>query len=219
MRLSATEYGHRRLLLLTNDGELAHRLTHPSFGVDKEYLAHVEGTPNAAAVTRLRKGVELEDGITAPAKVATARRLVVAHRDPRRSQPAGAAYVRSRRSSGHPPCADAHRPVDRHRAQGGGVEGVGTGGSPRALQSCGHGHAHLVAFPSGAASIDCWDRINRCVGRARVARARLDRQRRRPRRGPCRRSARRGCDRRRRSRRRGRTGRGGGAGVIASRAP
>ncbi len=59
------------LLLLTNDGELAHRLTHPSFGVDKEYLAHVEGTPNAAAVTRLRKGVELEDGITAPAKVAT----------------------------------------------------------------------------------------------------------------------------------------------------
>jgi 23S rRNA pseudouridine2605 synthase len=59
------------LLLLTNDGELAHRLTHPSFGVDKEYLAHVEGTPNNAAITRLRKGVELEDGITAPAKVAT----------------------------------------------------------------------------------------------------------------------------------------------------
>jgi 23S rRNA pseudouridine2605 synthase len=58
------------LLLLTNDGDLAHRLTHPSFGVDKDYLAHVEGQPNAAAVTRLRKGVELEDGITAPAKVA-----------------------------------------------------------------------------------------------------------------------------------------------------
>ena len=58
------------LLLLTNDGELAHRLTHPSFGVDKEYLAHVEGTPNAAAVTRLRKGVQLDDGVTAPAKVA-----------------------------------------------------------------------------------------------------------------------------------------------------
>src|SRR5205085_4723338 len=49
------------LLLLTNDGDLAHRLTHPSFGVDKEYLAHVEGTPSTAAVTRLRHGVELED--------------------------------------------------------------------------------------------------------------------------------------------------------------
>ena len=58
------------LLLLTNDGDLAHRLTHPSFGVDKEYLAHVEGTPNAAAVGRLRKGIELDDGTTAPAKVA-----------------------------------------------------------------------------------------------------------------------------------------------------
>jgi 23S rRNA pseudouridine2605 synthase len=58
------------LLLLTNDGELAHRLTHPSFGVDKEYLAHVEGTPSNAAVARLRKGVELEDGLSAPAKVA-----------------------------------------------------------------------------------------------------------------------------------------------------
>jgi 23S rRNA pseudouridine2605 synthase len=58
------------LLLLTNDGELAHRLTHPSFGVDKEYLAHVEGVPNTAALTRLRRGVELDDGMTAPAKVA-----------------------------------------------------------------------------------------------------------------------------------------------------
>ena len=58
------------LLLLTNDGELTQRLTHPSFGVDKEYLAHVEGEPHAGAVGKLRKGVELEDGLTAPAKVA-----------------------------------------------------------------------------------------------------------------------------------------------------
>lgn len=58
------------LLLLTNDGTLAHRLTHPSFGVEKEYLAHVEGTPSRAALRRLREGVELDDGITAPAKVA-----------------------------------------------------------------------------------------------------------------------------------------------------
>lgn len=59
------------LLLLTNDGELTHRLTHPSFGVEKEYLAHVEGEPTPSALTRLRKGIELEDGVTAPAKVAT----------------------------------------------------------------------------------------------------------------------------------------------------
>jgi 23S rRNA pseudouridine2605 synthase len=57
------------LLLLTNDGELTHRLTHPSFGVDKEYLAHVEGRPTRSALRRLREGVELEDGITAPAQV------------------------------------------------------------------------------------------------------------------------------------------------------
>jgi 23S rRNA pseudouridine2605 synthase len=58
------------LLLLTNDGALTHRLTHPSFGVEKEYLAHVEGTPSRAAVRRLREGIELEDGVTAPAQVA-----------------------------------------------------------------------------------------------------------------------------------------------------
>lgn len=57
------------LLLLTNNGELTHRLTHPSFGVDKEYLAQVEGDPSPATLRRLREGVELDDGITAPAKV------------------------------------------------------------------------------------------------------------------------------------------------------
>lgn len=62
---SATE----GLLLLTNDGELAQRLTHPSFGVEKEYLAKVEGIPDRGALRRLREGVELEDGLTAPAKV------------------------------------------------------------------------------------------------------------------------------------------------------
>jgi 23S rRNA pseudouridine2605 synthase len=56
------------LLLLTNDGELAHRLTHPRHGVEKEYLAHVEGCPGRAAVRQLREGVELDDGPTAPAR-------------------------------------------------------------------------------------------------------------------------------------------------------
>lgn len=57
------------LLLLTNDGSLTHRLTHPSFGVPKEYLAEVEGKPSRAAVRALRDGIELDDGPSAPAKV------------------------------------------------------------------------------------------------------------------------------------------------------
>ncbi len=56
------------LLLLTNDGELANRLTHPSFGIEKEYLAEVRGTPTRATLRRLREGVELDDGPTAPAQ-------------------------------------------------------------------------------------------------------------------------------------------------------
>jgi 23S rRNA pseudouridine2605 synthase len=65
-RLDADTEG---LLVLTNDGELAQRLTHPSFGVDKEYVAEVEGRPSPGAVRRLREGVDLDDGRTAPAKV------------------------------------------------------------------------------------------------------------------------------------------------------
>jgi 23S rRNA pseudouridine2605 synthase len=57
------------LLLLTNDGELAQRLTHPRFGVEKEYLAEVEGTPTARQLARLRRGVELEDGVARALKV------------------------------------------------------------------------------------------------------------------------------------------------------
>lgn len=55
------------LLLLTNDGTLTHRLTHPSFGVEKEYLAEVEGRPARGALRSLREGIELDDGRTAPA--------------------------------------------------------------------------------------------------------------------------------------------------------
>ncbi len=56
-------------LLLTNDGELAHRLMHPRYGVDKVYEAEVEGRPDAHALERLARGVPLEDGTTAPARV------------------------------------------------------------------------------------------------------------------------------------------------------
>lgn len=65
-RLDADTEG---LLVLTNDGELAQRLAHPSFGVDKEYLAEVEGRPGPAALRALRRGVDLDDGPTAPATV------------------------------------------------------------------------------------------------------------------------------------------------------
>ncbi len=50
------------LLLLTNDGELAELLTHPRHGVEKEYLAEVEGIPSAGALRALRDGLELDDG-------------------------------------------------------------------------------------------------------------------------------------------------------------
>jgi len=62
------DYETEGLLLLTNDGELGNRLIHPSGGVPKTYLAEVEGVPSAAAVRRLREGIELDDGWTAPAR-------------------------------------------------------------------------------------------------------------------------------------------------------
>ncbi len=57
------------LIVLTNDGELAYKLTHPSFGVLKEYVVEVDGTLSRHEVGRLRRGVPLDDGMTAPAKV------------------------------------------------------------------------------------------------------------------------------------------------------
>jgi 23S rRNA pseudouridine2605 synthase len=59
-------------LLLTNDGQLAHRLAHPRYGVEKTYVADVEGDPDEDGLCRLREGLELDDGRTAPAR---ARRL------------------------------------------------------------------------------------------------------------------------------------------------
>lgn len=67
-RLDADSEG---LLLVTNDGDLTHFLTHPSKGVEKEYLVLLRGNPRLTEgqLRRLRDGVELEDGPTAPAKV------------------------------------------------------------------------------------------------------------------------------------------------------
>jgi 23S rRNA pseudouridine2605 synthase len=63
-------------LLLTNDGELAHRLMHPRFEMDKVYVAEVEGRPTSETLRYLAEGIELEDGRTAPARA----RLVAADR-------------------------------------------------------------------------------------------------------------------------------------------
>jgi 23S rRNA pseudouridine2605 synthase len=68
-RLDADTTG---VLLLTNDGDLAHRLAHPRHEVEKVYVAEVEGDPGAETLRALEQGVELEDGRTAPAR---ARRL------------------------------------------------------------------------------------------------------------------------------------------------
>jgi len=65
-RLDADTTG---VLLLTNDGPLAHRLAHPRYEVEKVYEAEVEGEPSEEALRRLREGVELDDGRTAPARV------------------------------------------------------------------------------------------------------------------------------------------------------
>jgi 23S rRNA pseudouridine2605 synthase len=61
------------LLLLTDDGDLAYRLTHPRYKVPKEYLATVAGVPSEADLNALRRGVKLDDGMTAPADVHVVR--------------------------------------------------------------------------------------------------------------------------------------------------
>ncbi|RME26032.1 MAG: rRNA pseudouridine synthase [Deltaproteobacteria bacterium] len=63
------DYNTEGALLLTNDGDLAHALTHPSAKVPKRYLAKVWRTPDERTLERLRRGVKLEDGRTAPARV------------------------------------------------------------------------------------------------------------------------------------------------------
>jgi len=65
-RLDADTTG---LLLLTDDGQLAYRLTHPRYKIAKEYEVSVAGVPGAADLEALRRGVTLDDGVTAPAEV------------------------------------------------------------------------------------------------------------------------------------------------------
>lgn len=61
------------LLLMTNDGALANRLTHPRYGVEKTYYAVCDGRLTASEAAKLTNGIELEDGVTAPARVDAVR--------------------------------------------------------------------------------------------------------------------------------------------------
>ena len=63
------------LLLLTDDGELAFRLMHPRFEIEKRYKVLVEGIPAPTALEHLQRGIELEDGVTAPAKLCLRRQM------------------------------------------------------------------------------------------------------------------------------------------------
>ena len=67
------DYDSSGLLLLTNDGELTHRLTHPRYGVEKRYHVKIDRPAPRAGIERLRTGVELDDGLTAPAFVGAVR--------------------------------------------------------------------------------------------------------------------------------------------------
>lgn len=63
------DYDTSGLLIMTNDGEFANLLTHPKFKIDKTYVAKVKGIPSREDLKKLQKGVKLEDGMTAPARV------------------------------------------------------------------------------------------------------------------------------------------------------
>jgi 23S rRNA pseudouridine2605 synthase len=100
------------LLLLTNDGELAQRLTHPRHEVEKEYLALVRGTPDAQALRELRRGIALGDRTTAPADVE------IVHDPGGLPTPAGLAWVRialheGRKRQVRLMCEAAGYPVER----------------------------------------------------------------------------------------------------------
>jgi 23S rRNA pseudouridine2605 synthase len=84
-RLDADSTG---LLLLTNDGELANRLTHPRYAVAKTYRVRLRRAPSEGEIERLRRGVQLEDGPTAAAEVRRSgeRELEIAIREGRNRQ-------------------------------------------------------------------------------------------------------------------------------------
>ena len=125
------------LILLTNDGDFAQRLAHPSYEVDKTYVAEVDGRVSKAVLRQLRDGVTLDDG---PVTVSSSRLVSVAGRavdrragDPRGPQPDRAPAARPRRPPRAP--TDPHR----HRPRGARAPGPGRAARPdprRARRSC-----------------------------------------------------------------------------------
>jgi 23S rRNA pseudouridine2605 synthase len=107
-------------LLLTNDGGLAHRLAHPRYEVEKVYQADVEGQPSEDALARLERGVELDDGPTAPARVRRLgpSRIELSIHEGRKHQ-----VKRMLEAVGHPVVR-----LHRSRYAGLGLEGVEPGG-------------------------------------------------------------------------------------------
>lgn len=85
------DYDSEGLLLLTDDGELIHRISDPKHKQPKTYWVQVEGVPHDTAITALRKGVVLKDGMTQPARVRRLIEPVVALREPPIRQRNGAA--------------------------------------------------------------------------------------------------------------------------------
>ena len=125
------------LLLLTNDGDLAQRLDAPE-------VRRREGVPRRGRrrrrprgeLRRLREGVELDDGLTAPAKVGARRAQPPAHHHPRGSQAPGASHVRRHRASRRAPGAHADRPAGRPLAVTGRVAAAHDRRGPDARTSC-----------------------------------------------------------------------------------
>ncbi|MBI4746584.1 MAG: rRNA pseudouridine synthase [Deltaproteobacteria bacterium] len=68
------DYDTEGLILCTNDGDLAHRFQHPSHEIPKTYLVKVDGVPTPDAISKLRNGIKLKDGMTAPARVKIVRK-------------------------------------------------------------------------------------------------------------------------------------------------
>jgi pseudouridine synthase len=69
------DFDSEGLLILTNDGDLHNRLTHPRYEIPRTYLVKVKGIPDSGAMRKLRDGIPLEDGVTLPAKARLVRKL------------------------------------------------------------------------------------------------------------------------------------------------
>src|SRR6266508_2265334 len=137
-------------LVLTNDGQLAHRLAHPRYRVNKVYEVDVEGDPPAAALRRLEQRVELDDGPTAPARVRKLGRGRIELTIHEGAQAPGQTDVRGGGPSRAAPAPQSLRGPGRARARAGRVtpaDARGGGGPPaagRPLSDLGPVEAHSL---------------------------------------------------------------------------